>query len=143
MYALNISAKKYFQCLILFITVTLSGCAHISEMNLSNKSYYLEGNIQNINQKIPEDATVTLSVTQSKIAGEKEFTFRDYTFLTQSQSKMIPFRLALHNELSSLSHQLSISVRVEKNGKLIMMSDKLTPLTDQPDKKLTLIVHNS
>lgn len=143
MYALNISAKNYFRCLILFITVTLSGCAHISEMGLSNKGSYIEGNIQNFNQKIPEDATVTLSVTQSKMAGEKEFPFRDYIFLTQSESKKIPFRLALHNELSSLSHQLSISVRVEKDGKLIMMSEKLTPLTHQPDKKLTLIVHNS
>lgn len=133
----------HFRYLIILIALVLSGCTHLTELSKNQKDYYLQGNIQNFHGKIPENATITLSVTQNKIAGEKEITFREYIILTKTESRKIPFLLPLQNELSSLPNQLSVSVRVEKEGKLIMMSDKLTPLTYQPDEKLTLIVNDS
>ncbi|EEQ11878.1 hypothetical protein ymoll0001_4660 [Yersinia mollaretii ATCC 43969] len=133
----------HFRYLIILIALVLSGCTHLTELSKNQKDYYLQGNIQNFHGKIPENATITLSVTQNKIAGEKEITFREYIILTKTESRKIPFLLPLQNELSSLPNQLSVSVRVEKEGKLIMMSDKLTPLTYQPNEKLTLIVNDS
>ncbi|CNK33275.1 Uncharacterised protein [Yersinia mollaretii] len=133
----------HFRYLIILIAMVLSGCTHLTELSQNQKAYYLQGNIQNFHGKIPENATITLSVTQNKIAGEKEIPFREYIILTKTESRKIPFLLPLQNELSSLPNQLSVSVRVEKEGKLIMMSDKLTPLTYQPDEKLTLIVNDS
>ncbi|MDN0112177.1 hypothetical protein [Yersinia mollaretii] len=133
----------HFRYLIILIALVLSGCTHLTELSKNQKDYYLQGNIQNFHGKIPENATITLSVTQNKVAGEKEITFREYIILTKTESRKIPFLLPLQNELSSLPNQLSVSVRVEKEGKLIMMSDKLTPLTYQPDEKLTLIVNDS
>ncbi|CNH90328.1 hypothetical protein HB976_19035 [Yersinia mollaretii] len=133
----------HFRYLIILIAMFLSGCTHLTESSKNQNAYYLQGNIQNFHGKIPENATITLSVTQNKIAGEKEITFREYIILNKMESRKIPFLLPLQNELSLLPNQLSVSVRVEKEGKLIMMSDKLTPLTYQPDEKLTLIVNDS
>ncbi|WP_145520428.1 hypothetical protein [Yersinia mollaretii] len=133
----------YVRYLIVLIALILSGCTHLTELSQNQKTHYFQGNIQNLHGKIPENATITLSVTQNKIAGEKEIPFREYIILTKTESRKIPFLLPLQNELSSLPNQLSVSVRVEKEGKLIMMSDKLTPLTYQPDEKLTLIVNES
>ncbi|WP_145932191.1 hypothetical protein [Yersinia bercovieri] len=143
MKSLYTPTTSYFRCLILFVAVLLSGCTHLTDLSKEQNTYYLQGNIQNLNGKIPENARITLSVTQNKAAGEKELTFREYIILTKMESRKIPFRLPLQNELSSLPHQLSVSVRVEKEGELIMMSDKLTPLTYQPDEKITLIVNES
>lgn len=140
---LHTHTNFHFRYFILFIALILSGCTHLTELSKNPKGYYLQGNIHNFHGKIPENATITLSVTQNKIAGEKEITFREYIILTKTESRKIPFLLPLQNELSSLPNQLSVSVRVEKEGKLIMMSDKLTPLTYQPDEKLTLIVNES
>ncbi|CNJ23824.1 hypothetical protein HB991_15290 [Yersinia mollaretii] len=133
----------YVRYLIVLVALILSGCTHLTELSKDQKTYYIQGNIQSLHGKIPENTTITLSVTQNKMAGEKEYAFREYIILTKTESRKIPFLLPLQNELSSLPNQLSVSVRVEKEGKLIMMSDKLTPLTYQPDEKLTLIVNES
>ncbi|EEP94986.1 hypothetical protein yaldo0001_5010 [Yersinia aldovae ATCC 35236] len=47
------------------------------------------------------------------------------------------------NELSLSPQPLNISVRVEKEGELIMMSDKLTPFLRQSGERLILTVNDS
>lgn len=134
---------SYSYCLILLLSLVLSGCTLTTSNSRNYNGDYIQGNIQSNNKIIPENVKITLSLSQNKASGEKEFTLHEYNFVTQTKSLTIPFRLQLPNELSLSSQPLNISVRVEKEGQLIMMSDKLTPLLRQSSEKLLLTVNDS
>ncbi|WP_392433361.1 hypothetical protein ACF3VQ_03140 [Yersinia sp. HM-2024] len=134
---------SYSYCLILLLSLILSGCTLPTSNSRNYNGDYIQGNIQSNNKIIPENVKITLSLSQNKASGEKEFTLHEYNFVTQTKSLTIPFRLQLPNELSLSSQPLNISVRVEKEGQLIMMSDKLTPLLRQSSEKLLLTVNDS
>ncbi|MGE4802343.1 hypothetical protein AB8989_18415 [Yersinia hibernica] len=142
-YFFNTRKNFYSHCFILFLALFLSGCSHLAGITGSHNGDYLQGNIQSSHGEIPENATITLSITQSKAAGGKELSLQEYSIVTPKESLTIPFRLQLPNELSLSSQPLNISVRVEKEGELIMMSDRLTPFLRQPGEKLILTVNDS
>ncbi|HHL2560669.1 TPA: hypothetical protein ACQ31I_002578 [Yersinia enterocolitica] len=139
----NTCIKSYSYCLILLLSLVLSGCTLPADNSRNYNGDYILGNIRSTNKIIPENVKITLSFSQNKASGEKEFTLHEYSFVTQTKSLTIPFRLQLPNELSFSSQPLNISVRVEKEGELIMMSDKLTPFLRQSGEKLLLTVNDS
>ncbi|QHB33891.1 hypothetical protein F0T03_18150 [Yersinia canariae] len=139
----NTRKKFYSHCFILFLALFLSGCTHLADINGNHNGDYLQGSIQSSHRELPENATITLSITQHKASGGKELLLQEYRIVTPQRSLTIPFRLQLSNELSLSSQPLNISVRVEKEGELIMMSDKLTPFLHQPGEKLILTVNDS
>ncbi|HDL6961235.1 TPA: YbaY family lipoprotein [Yersinia enterocolitica] len=139
----NTCIKSYSHYLVLLLALVLSGCTLLTENSRDYDGDYILGNIRSNNKTIPENVKITLSLSQNKASGEKEFTLHEYSFMTQTKSLTIPFRLQLPNELSFSSQPLNISVRVEKEGELIMMSDKLTPLLRQSGEKLLLTVNDS
>lgn len=135
--------NSYSYYLILFLSLVLSGCTLPTSNSHNYNGDYIQGNIQSNNKIIPENVKITFSLSQNKASGEKEYTLHEYSFMTQTKSLTIPFRLQLPNELSLTSQPLNISVRVEKEGELIMMSDRLTPLLRQSGEKLLLTVNDS
>lgn len=139
----NTRKKFYSHFFILFLALFLSGCTHLAGINGNHNGDYLQGSIQSSHRELPENATITLSITQHKASGGKERLLQEYRIVTPQRSLTIPFRLQLSNELSLSSQPLNISVRVEKEGELIMMSDKLTPFLHQPGEKLILTVNDS
>ncbi|HHA0034269.1 TPA: hypothetical protein ACOEXB_000924 [Yersinia enterocolitica] len=142
-YRFNTHRNSYSFYLILFLSLVLSGCTLPTDNNRNYNGDYIQGNIKSNNKIIPENVKITLSLSQNKASGEKEYTLHEYSFMTQTKSLTIPFRLQLPNELSLTSQPLNISVRVEKEGELIMMSDRLTPLLRQSGEKLLLTVNDS
>ena len=139
----NTRTNSYSYCLVLLLSLILSGCTLPSGNSHNYNGDYVQGNIKSNNKIIPENVKITFTLSQNKSSGEKEYTLHEYNFMTQTESFTIPFRLQLPNELSLSSQPLNISVRVEKEGQLIMMSDKLTPLLRQSSEKLLLTVNDS
>ncbi|AJJ23584.1 type III secretion system pilotin YsaP [Yersinia enterocolitica] len=139
----NTHKKSYSYYLILILSLVLSGCTLPTDNSHNYNGGYIQGNILSNSKTIPENVKITLSLSQNKASGEKEYMLHEYSFMTKTKSLTIPFRLQLPNELSLSSQPLNISVRVEKEGKLIMMSDKLTPLLRQSGEKLLLTVNDS
>ncbi|MGL4487411.1 MAG: hypothetical protein ACRCUG_10715 [Yersinia sp. (in: enterobacteria)] len=133
----------YSYYFILLLILLLSGCGHFKGTNNSYNDNYIHGNIKSNNKKIPENVKITISISHNKVSGEKEHTLYEYSFMTHAKSITIPFLLQMPNELPSSIHPLNISVRVEKEGELIMMSDKLTPFLRQSGEKLLLTVNDS
>ncbi|WP_145563736.1 hypothetical protein [Yersinia aldovae] len=140
---LNTHKNFYSCCFVLFLTLVLSGCSHRNGITNNYSRDYLQGNIQSNNRIIPENVKITLSISQNKASGEKEYTLHEYSFMNQTKNFTIPFRLQMPNELSLSPQPLNISVRVEKEGELIMMSDKLTPFLRQSGERLILTVNDS
>lgn len=138
-----ISFLFYTRYLLLLSLMILSGCTHLSNIGKEQSDDYLQGSIKSYHGEIPENSTVTLSLTQSKTPGEKENIFYEYSLVTQTENLTIPFRMQLPNRLSLLPQQTKISIRIEKEGEIIMMSDELTQIPHQPGELLALTVKNS
>lgn len=139
----HIHILHYFRYLFVLSVLILSGCTHPSDTGKDQHDNFLQGSIKSYNGKIPENATVTLSLTQSKAPGEKENILYEYNLVTKMENLTIPFRIQLPDRLSLLSQPTKISIRVEKEGEIIMMSDALTLLPRNPGERLLLPVKNS
>lgn len=126
---------------MLLLTSLLSGCAQLNLNIKDEKSYYLNGNIYSTSEKIPENATAIITFSQSSSNGEKEKTLYEYKVLTQKESNNIPFDLFFPDKPLLASSPINISVRIEKEGIPIMMSDKMTPFPKKTDDKLILTVN--
>ncbi|HBC7431091.1 TPA: YbaY family lipoprotein [Providencia rettgeri] len=132
---LNISpnfSKKYFISLfVLFIAFMLSACSNnLMSYFTQTPTYHINGNIYSHSYDIPENATITLSLTSIQQNENNAKSNLDYSFKTQSAGRSIAFTVALPEEFQSKRYTLGMSARVEKDGELIMMSNKLSPIPE-------------
>lgn len=127
-------------CTLLLVSF-LSGCTQINRNFKHEKSSYLNGNIYSTKGKIPENATAIITFSQSSSTGEKDKTLYEYSLLNQKENNNIPFNLFFSDKLLLISSSINISVRIEKEGIPIMMSDRMTPFPKKTDDKLILTVN--
>lgn len=125
---------------MLLLTLFLSGCTQFSGKIKNGKNSYLNGNIYNANEKIPENAIAIITISQGSSHGEKDKILYEYSALTQMESKNIPFNLLISNKILLSPSSKNISVRIEKEGIPIMMSDKMTHFPKKNGDKLILTV---
>ncbi|EMT6576412.1 MULTISPECIES: YbaY family lipoprotein [Providencia] len=127
----NRPKKHFISLLILFITFMLSACSNnLMDYFTQNPTYHINGNIYSHSYDIPEDATITLSLTSIQQNENNAKSNLDYSFKTQNSGRSIAFTVALPEEFESKRYTLGMSARVEKEGELIMMSNKLSPVPE-------------
>ncbi|EKT60585.1 YbaY family lipoprotein [Providencia rettgeri] len=93
-------------------------------------TYHINGNVYSHSYDIPKDATVTLSLTSIQQNENNAKSNLDYSFKTQNTGRSIAFTVALPEEFQSKRYTLGMSARIEKDGELIMMSNKLSPIPE-------------
>ena len=93
-------------------------------------TYNINGNIYSHSYDIPENATITLSLTSIQQNENNAKSNLDYSFKTKSAGRSITFTVALPEEFQSKRYTLGMSARIEKDGELVMMSNKLSPIPE-------------
>ncbi|MEY0232903.1 hypothetical protein [Providencia manganoxydans] len=127
-------------CVFLLVTF-LSGCSkHFIEHRNKNNFIELEGYIYAKNIDIPNDAVITLSITPMLIPENSNAPSSDYQFITKDIGRSAEFRISVPKYLYEKTELFGISARVEKNNELIMMSDKITPISKNSMEKIVLTV---
>lgn len=114
----------------------LTGCVNYSVSDRAGQANYFFCEIVSQDKSIPENAMITITLSQRKSDDEKETVWQQYLFTTQKISKSVTFRLKYPDAPPLLP--LSASVRVEKSGQLILMSNKVQLIPARPGEKLVL-----
>ncbi|MBF1996224.1 hypothetical protein [Serratia symbiotica] len=140
---INIKRFLKLSSSMLILNFFLCGCTHLANDTKKGEEYYLEGKIYAKKGDIPINSIATISITQNKSVGEQEFTLLEYNISVKKSSHTIPFRVSLPKDATFLTRKLNISARIENNGDLIMMSDKIIPISYQSDEPLILTVDAS
>lgn len=123
---------------LLFIS-TLLGCSYFPKNFLSSPDNQLQGEIYS-QSIIPENSEVTLSISPVDTSASPKESLLNYQLNTNEASKVISFKLDLLEELVNNAPKLGISIRVEKKGELVMMSNKVTELPRNLSEKIKLSV---
>ncbi|HHE6471053.1 TPA: YbaY family lipoprotein [Providencia rettgeri] len=128
---IHIQKKSLFSLFTLIITFMISACSNnlLTYFNHSPVNQ-INGNIYSHSIDIPENATITLSVTSIAQNENNAKSNIDYSFRTQSAGRSVTFAINLPAELRSKQHTLGMSARIEKNGELIMMSNTLSSIPE-------------
>ncbi|MEY0434466.1 YbaY family lipoprotein [Providencia huaxiensis] len=127
----NLPKKYFFPLFILIVTFMLSACSHtLMSYFTHTPAYHINGNIYSHSYDIPENATVTLSLTSIQPNENNAKSNLDYSFKTQNTGRSIEFAITLPEEFQSKRYAFGISARIEKDGELIMMSNKLSPIPE-------------
>ncbi|MGG4609553.1 YbaY family lipoprotein [Providencia sp. Me31A] len=123
---------------ILFISALL-GCSYFPKNILGNTTNQLQGEIfsQSI---IPENSEITLSISPINTLTSPENNLLNYQLHTKEANKKIKFKINLIEKTINNRIKLGISIRIEKNGELIMMSNKITELPRNVSEKIILSV---
>ncbi len=121
---------------LMFISL-LFGCTNLTKN--TKAKFNIKGDIYSQSKDIPENSDITLSITTLDITHSSQNSF-DYYLRTIEANHLISFAIILPNELVNSTQKLGISVRVEKEGELIMMSNKLIEISMNYSGKLSLPV---
>ncbi|MEY0177173.1 YbaY family lipoprotein [Providencia rettgeri] len=135
----NFSKKYFFLLFILFITFMLSACnSTLMSYFTHTPAYNINGNIYSHSYDIPENSTITLSLTSIQQNENNAKSNLDYSLKTKSAGRSIAFTVALPEEFQSKRYTLGMSARIEKDGELIMMSNKLSPIPENMSEVILL-----
>ncbi len=121
---------------LMFISL-LFGCTNPTKK--TNTKFNIKGDIYSQSMNIPKNSDITLSITRLDVTHPSQNSFDSY-FRTIEANHLISFTINLPNELVNSTQKLGISVRVEKEGELIMMSNKIVEIPIDHSKKLSLPV---
>ncbi len=121
---------------LIFVSL-LFGCANLNQ-NIKSK-FNIKGDVYSQSTDIPENSDITLSITKLDITHSIKNSF-DFHFKTTETNRTVSFSVNLSDELVNSSHQLDASVRIEKEGELIMMSNKIIEIPMNYSEKLSLPV---
>ncbi|AXH63290.1 MULTISPECIES: YbaY family lipoprotein [Providencia] len=136
-----LSKKHFFSLFIIFMTFMLSACSNtLMNYFTHTPTYHISGNIYSHSYDIPENAIVTLSLTSIQQNENSAKSNLDYSFKTQSTGRSIAFTVTLPEEFQSKRYTLGMSARIEKDGELIMMSNKLSPIPENLSEVVLLPV---
>ncbi|HBO23386.1 MULTISPECIES: YbaY family lipoprotein [unclassified Providencia] len=139
----NTLKNNIFLLFIFMTTCILSGChTPLSTYFIADTAQHIKGNIYSHSIDIPENSTITLSLTSIEQNDNHAKSNIDYSFRTQSAGRSISFAIKLPEELIINQSKLGISVRIEKEGELIMMSSKIIPITENFSDNLMLLVNS-
>ncbi|HGN1706447.1 TPA: hypothetical protein ACKRTE_002320 [Providencia rettgeri] len=139
MLIIKILSKTYRYLFTLLFISTLLGCSYFPKSFLSNTSNQLQGEIYS-QSIIPENSEITLSISPINALVSPEKRLLNYQLHTKEANKVISFEINLLDEIINNTTQLGISIRVEKNGELVMMSNKITELPRNLSEKIKLSV---
>ncbi|MBV2188784.1 hypothetical protein [Providencia rettgeri] len=82
--------KCFFPLFILIVTFMLSACSHtLMSYFTHTPAYHINGNIYSHSYDIPENATVTLSLTSIQPNENNAKSNLDYSFKTQNTGRSI------------------------------------------------------
>lgn len=131
--------KKYINILFILAFVgLLFGCSQFSQNRLLDSDYRLEGDIYS-HANIPDNAEITLSISPLDIVSSNNETY-SYHFKTNKVSRVVYFKANIPDHLMTNKKPLGISVRIEKDEALIMMTNKIVPLPLLSSEKISLPV---
>ncbi|MEQ5127794.1 YbaY family lipoprotein [Providencia alcalifaciens] len=111
-------------------------------INNTNNTFNIQGDIYNSSHDIPADALITLSLTPINENSYSEKSHYDYTLTTKKSARTVNFSINLPESLLTQGHYFGLSVRVEKKGELLMMSNQVTPLSQSTPTRLSLKVNS-
>lgn len=111
-------------------------------INNTNNTFNIQGDIYNSSHDIPADALITLSLTPINENSYSEKSHYDYTLTTRKSTRTVNFSINLPESLLTQGHYFGLSVRVEKKGELLMMSNQVTPLSQSTPTRLSLKVNS-
>ncbi|MTC69488.1 YbaY family lipoprotein [Providencia sp. wls1914] len=111
-------------------------------INKTNNTFNIKGDIYNSSHDIPADALITLSLTPINENSYSEKSHYDYTLTTRKSARTVNFSINLPESLLTQGHYFGLSVRVEKKGELLMMSNQVTPLSQSTPTRLSLKVNS-
>ncbi|APC09902.1 hypothetical protein NQ837_003712 [Providencia rettgeri] len=134
--------KAYKSLLPILFISTLLGCSYFPKNFLSNTDHQLQGEIYS-QSIIPENSEITLSISPIDTLASPKESLLNYQLHTNEASKVISFKLDLLEEFVNNAPNLGISIRVEKNGELILMNNKVTELPRNLSEKITLSVSST
>lgn len=111
-------------------------------INKTNNTFNIQGDIYNSSHDIPADTLITLSLTPINENSYSEKSHYDYTLTTRKSARTVNFSINLPESLLTQGHYFGLSVRVEKKGELLMMSNQVTPLSQSTPARLSLRVNS-
>ncbi|EKT60876.1 hypothetical protein [Providencia sneebia] len=126
--------------LLLLITLA-SACSQKSIHNNTHEQLIkLEGYIDAKYNNIPKDSIIILSIAPFQQEGNHSI--HDYRIITKTANSSIAFHLFFPKSLLDEKNNLGISIRVERNNKIIMMSKNIIPLPRNFSEKIYLDIIN-
>ncbi|MGF7482457.1 hypothetical protein [Providencia sp. SP181] len=135
-----ITLKKIYKPLfsLLFIS-TLLGCSYFPKVLQISSSHQLQGVIYSPSI-IPDNSEITISISPIDASLSPTENLLNYQLRSKGANKTINFEINLPEKVANSTAKLGISIRIEKNSELIMMSNKITKLPDDLSEKITLTV---
>lgn len=124
---------------LLMLTIYLSGCSNHPIVR-QNNTFQLVGHIYSKAIDIPSESIITLSLTSMRAEGDIKPHNLDYKFINQKARRTAEFEIKVPKNFYETTEQLGISARVEKNKELLMMSDKIIPLSKKRSDNIVLTV---
>lgn len=111
-------------------------------INQNRNTFNIQGDIYSQSIDIPSDALITVSVTPINGNSYSEKSHYDYTMTTRKSARTVNFSINLPEPLLTQGHYFGLSVRVEKKGELLMMSNQITPLNQSKSERFSLKVNS-
>lgn len=122
--------------ILLFISL-FSGCGNFSKNMRINNSYNFQGEVYSQGY-IPENSKIILSISQ---LDSRDFNSNyNYQINTKEISRTILFKINIPDDVINNPKLFGISVRVEKENELIMMTNNLISLPRDLSEKLAVPV---
>ncbi|BBG60751.1 Uncharacterised protein [Providencia rustigianii] len=134
-----ISKNSLFLIFILVSSLFLLACN--TPLNKSKNTFNLRGDIYSQSIDIPADALITLSVSSLNGTDYTEKSHYDYSFTTRKAGRTVNFSINLPEELLNQDRYFGLSVRVEVQGELLMMSNQIIPVIRNSSERLSLRVN--
>lgn len=135
---LTISRNILHSIFILACCLFLFSCNN--PINQNRNGFNIQGDVYSQSIDIPNDALITISVTPINGNSYSEKSHYDYTLTTRKSTRTVNFSINLPESLLTQGHYFGLSVRVEKKGELLMMSNQVTPLNQSTPERLSLKV---
>lgn len=111
-------------------------------INKNRNTFNIQGDIYSQSIDIPSDALITVSVTPINGNSYSEKSHYDYTMTTRKSARTVNFSINLPESLLAQGHYFGLSVRVEKKGELLMMSNQITQLNQSKSERISLKVNS-
>ncbi|MEQ4676053.1 hypothetical protein ABN063_15940 [Providencia vermicola] len=131
--------KIYKPLISLFFISTLLGCSYLPKAIQNSSNHQLQGVIYSPSI-IPENSEITISISPIDTLLSPTENLLNYQLRSKDADKTIDFKINLLENTAKNMEKLGISIRIEKNSELIMMSNKITKLPDNLSEKITLTV---